>query len=290
MPSNINANGALGVTGGGHTKGSLTENTIELDVGGEVKGNATLQGGDVQVSTTLSAFLLKKFTLEVNERYKNIQKFLDPNRKKHEYKTNTGPKFDELMSFYSVNEIQEMVDKRFFGDPIIQKIYNEYNLKDAECVVDMGSGCGLFAGRGIKNLVNIDHHPYPHVNLLDELTCTQLKDNIADRIIGLGSQLWRDVDGSLPMNEIYRIAKPGCIMLSFCNSISVWKYLDKNNGQPYDKDRIVEWLHSKHEVAEYQFVHKRDVNTIKTTPDLNSYGHNQKVGIAKDKIFWVWTL
>ena len=270
MPSNINANGALGVTGGGHTKGSLTENTIELDVGGQVKGNATLQGGDVQVSTTLSAFLLKKFTLEVNERYKNIQKFLDPNRKNHEYKTNTGPKFDELMSFYSVNEIQEMVDKRFFGDPIIQKIYNEYNLKDAECVVDMGSGCGLFAGRGIKNLVNIDHHPYPHVNLLDELTCTQLKDNIADRIIGLGSQLWRDVDGSSPINEIYRIAKPGCIMLSFCNSISVWKYLDKNNGQPYDKDRIVEWLHSKHEVAEYQFVHKSDVNTIKTTPDLNS--------------------
>jgi SAM-dependent methyltransferase len=289
MPSNINANGALGVTGGGHTKGSLTENTIELDVGGQVKGNATLQGGDGQISPTLSAFLLKKFTLEANERSKNIQKFLDPNRKKHKFKNKTGQKFVELMNFYSVNEIQEMVDKRFLEDPVVQKIYNEYNLKDAECVVDMGSGCGLFEGRGIKNLINLDKNPYPHVNLLNDMRCTQLKDNVADRIICLGSHLWIFGDRTF-LNEIYRIAKPGCIMLSYCNSISVWKYLDKNNGLPYDKDRIVEWLHSKHKVVECQFIPKHDGNIIKTTPELNSHGHNRRVGISKDKIFWVWTL
>ena len=289
MPSNINANGALGVTGGGHTKGSLTENTIELDVGGQVKGNATLQGGDGQISPTLSAFLLKKFTLEANERSKNIQKFLDPNRKKHKFKNKTGQKFVELMNFYSVNEIQEMVDKRFLEDPVVQKIYNEYNLKDAECVVDMGSGCGLFEGRGIKNLINLDKNPYPHVNLLNDMRYTQLKDNVADRIICLGSHLWIFGDRRI-LNEIYRIAKPGCIMLSYCNSISVWKYLDKNNGLPYDKDRIVEWLHSKHKVVECQFIPKHDGNIIKTTPELNSHGHNRRVGISKDKIFWVWTL
>ena len=194
------------------------------------------------------------------------------------------------METYTPSELQEMVDKRFLEDPIIQKIYNEYDLKDAECVVDMGSGCCLFEGRGIKNLINLDKNPYPHVNLLNDMRCTQLKDNVADRIICLGSHLWIFGDRRI-LNEIYRIAKPGCIMLSYCNSISVWIYLDKKNGLPYDKNRIIEWIHNKHEVAESPiFTPKRNTNKKKVRSELNSRGHNRRVGIAKDKIFWAWIL
>ena len=159
-----------------------------------------------------------------------IEKFLDSNRKVLSAEKNKpkwrSKKFQKIMETYTPSELQEMVDKRFLKDPAIQKIYNEYNLKDADCVVDMGSGCGLFEGRGIENLINLDKNPYPHVNLLNDMRCTQLKDNVADRIICLGSHLWIFGDRRI-LNEIYRIAKPGCIMLSYCNSISVWIYLDK---------------------------------------------------------------
>ena len=237
----------------------------------------------------------KKFTLEANSRLKNIERFLDPNRATFSNLNNlksigSKGKYDELMSFYSINELQEMVDTRFLEDPIIQKIYNEYNLKDADCVVDMGSGCGLFEGRGIKNLINLDKNPYPHVNLLNDMRCTQLKDNVADRIICLGSHLWIFGDRRI-LNEIYRIAKPGCIMLSYCNSISVWIYLDKKNGLPYDNEKLLKWIHNKHEVVESPiFITKLDANIKKTLPELNSRGHNSRVGRNKDKIFWAWIL
>tara|TARA_X000000950_G_scaffold253498_1_gene316539 strand:- start:412 stop:1179 length:768 start_codon:yes stop_codon:yes gene_type:complete len=249
----------------------------------------------------------KKAFIEANLRSKNIERFLDPNRE--EYKNSQGIgmlKYSELMNKYSLNEIQKMVDDRFLNDVIVQKIYNEYNLKDAECVVDMGSGCCLFEGRGIKNLINLDLNPYPNVNLLNNMRRTQLKDNVADRIICLGSHIWdfrflfyhkdrTDVNEEYAdckvLDEIYRIAKPGCIMLSYCNSITLWQYIDNKNGLPYDKNRIIEWIHNKHEVAESPiFTPKRNTNKKKVRSELNSRGHNRRVGIAKDKIFWAWIL
>ena len=158
-----------------------------------------------------------------------IEKFLDSNRKVLSAEKNKpkwrSKKFEKIMETYTPSELQEMVDKRFLNDPTIQKIYNEYNLKDADCVVDMGSGCGLFEGR-VKNLVNLDIYPYPHVNLLNDMRCTELKDNVADRILVIGSHIWnrpndwrRSIDQV--MKEIYRVAKPGCIMICYLSLIHI---------------------------------------------------------------------
>ena len=227
-----------------------------------------------------------------------IEKFLDSNRKVLSAEKNKpkwrSKKFQKIMETYTPSELQEMVDKRFLEDPIIQKIYNEYDLKDAECVVDMGSGCGLFEGR-VKNLVNLDMYPYPHVNLLNDMRCTELKDNVADRILVIGSHIWnrpndwrRSIDQV--MKEIYRVAKPGCIMICYCNSITICEHINGESGGVYDKGEIIEWIHSKHEVADYQFFLNPDGNISKKRTELNSRGHNRRVGRNKDKMFWAWIL
>ena len=55
-----------------------------------------------------------------------IEKFLDSNRKVLSAEKNKpkwrSKKFEKIMETYTPSELQEMVDKRFLEDPIIQKI------------------------------------------------------------------------------------------------------------------------------------------------------------------------
>ena len=217
-----------------------------------------------------------------------INNFLDPNRKQV-LPDKKGAKFKELMETYTVKELREMKTKRYSTSGHLRHISHRFMLEDAECVVDIGSGCCLFEGH-IENLVNLDIFPYPGVNLLNDMRQTQLKDNVADGIICIGSHVWMEHTNEV-MDEIYRISKPECIMFCKTNSITLWEYIDRAKGHAYDKEKIVEWINSKHEVAEGPyFTKKKDKNKIKTVPELNSRGHNKRVDRSKDMVDWAWIL
>ena len=217
-----------------------------------------------------------------------IDRFLDPNRKQV-LPDKRGEKFKELMETYTIKELREMRTKRYSTSGHLRHISHRFMLEDADCVVDMGCGCSIFEGH-IENLVNLDIFPYPGVNLLNDMRHTQLKDNVADGIICIGSHIWMEHTTEV-LDEIYRISKPECIMFCKTNSITLWEYIDRAKGHPYDKEKIVEWINSKHEVAEGPyFTKKKDKNKKVKTVELNSRGHNKRVDKSKDNVDWAWIL
>tara|TARA_B100001996_G_scaffold309154_1_gene250766 strand:- start:47 stop:718 length:672 start_codon:yes stop_codon:yes gene_type:complete len=217
-----------------------------------------------------------------------IDRFLDPNRQQV-LPDKKGAKFKELMETYGEEELRKMTTKRYSTSGHLRHISHRFMLEDAECVVDMGSGCCLFEGH-IENLVNLDIFPYPGVNLLNDMRNTQLKDNVADGIICIGSHVWMEHTNEV-MDEIYRISKPECIMFCKTNSITLWEYIDRAKGEPYDKEKLRQWIEDKHEVAEGPYFNsKKDKNKIKERPELNSRGHNKRVDRSKDMVDWAWIL
>jgi hypothetical protein len=176
-----------------------------------------------------------------------IDRFLDPNRQQV-LADKKGAKFKELMETYTIKELRKMTTKRYSTSGHLRHISHRFMLEDAECVVDMGSGCCLFEGH-IENLVNIDIFPYPGVNLLNDMRNTQLKDNVADGIICIGSHVWMEHTNEV-MDEIYRISKPECIMFCKTNSITLWEYIDRAKGEPYDKEKLVEWKQFRSDIKE----------------------------------------
>jgi hypothetical protein len=205
-----------------------------------------------------------------------IDRFLDPNRKQvlPKNRNKRDANFKELMETYTIKELRAMKTKRYYNSGHLRHISLRFKLEDAECVVDMGSGCCFFEGH-IKNLVNLDIFPYPGVNLLNDMRQTQLKDNVADGIICIGSHVWMEHTNEV-MDEIYRISKPECIMFCKTNSIALWEYIDWGKGYAYDKEKIVEWIKSRHEVAEGPyFTKKKD---------------KKRVDKLKDMVDWAWIL
>ena len=218
----------------------------------------------------------------------DIQRFLNPKRKQV-LPDKKGHKFKELMETYTPEELRAKILQRYSTSGYLRHISHRFFLDKSECVVDLGSGCCIFEGF-IKNLVNVDIFPYPGVNLLNDMKCTQLHSNVADGIICIGSHIWMEHTNEV-LDEIYRIAKPGCVCFMKTNSISLWEWIDRAKGEPYDKEKLRQWIEDQHEVAEGpHFKNKEDGSIRAEVPDLNTRGHNKRLDRSRDMVDWAWIL
>ena len=75
------------------------------------------------------------------------------------------------------------------------------------------------------------------------------------------------------------------------NSISLWEWIDRAKGHPYDKDKLRQWIEDQHEVAEGpHFKNKEDGSIRAEVPDLNTRGHNKRLDRSRDMVDWAWIL